>query len=222
MDLPVLKNALRSGIRLVAAISLSAILLVSCKRMEEQQLPYYHTPDFTPLWLAKAPDTLHRIAPFTFKDQSGQDFSDKVLRSSIYVADFFFTSCPSICPTLTKHMKLVADSFRNNKDIKFLSFSVDPERDNVNRLHAYARKFGIDSSQWHLLTGSKSAIYKLARQSYFAEKELGFNKDSTRFLHTEHFLLIDKDRHIRGIYNGTVQLEMYRLAEDIRILMKEE
>jgi protein SCO1/2 len=221
MDLRVSKNALLNGIKIASLLSLLSISLISCPKQAENRLPYYHTPDFTALWLAKPPDTLHKIASFSFTDQTGKNISGDDLKGKIYVADFFFTSCPSICPTLTKHMKLLADSLKSNNDIRLLSFSVDPERDNVSRMHAYARKFDIDSSRWHLLTGNKADIYKLARQSYFAEKELGFNKDSTRFLHTEHFLLIDKGQHIRGIYNGTVELEMYRLVEDVRSLERE-
>ena len=103
-----------------------------------------------------------------------------------------------------------------------LSFSVTPWIDNVKRMHDFALKNQITSPNWHLLTGNKSQIYTLARRSYFAEEDLGFTKDSTNFLHTEHILLIDKTKRIRGIYNGTLQLEAEQLVKDIRMLMKEE
>jgi protein SCO1 len=138
------------------------------------------------------------------------------------VANFIFTSCGSICPVMTQHIKLVQEKFGNNPTVVILSYSVTPWIDNVARLKKYADCNEITSPNWHFLTGKKSEIYTLARQSYFAEEDLGFTKDSTEFLHTEHVLLIDRSKRIRGIYNGTLQLEIEQMNKDIAELLKEE
>ena len=122
---------------------------------------------------------------------------------------------------MTRHLKLVQDEFRNDTTVVLLSYSVTPWIDTVDKLKIFADKNGINSTNWHLLTGNKGEIYTLARQSYFAEEDLGFTRDSTEFLHTEHVLLVDKNKRIRGIYNGTLQLEAEQLIEDIKTLTKE-
>lgn len=188
-----------------------------------QDLPYYNTPDFTPIWLANSAEVEqkipHRIADFAFRDQTGQLVSQQTVANKIYVASFFFTACPTICPKLTNNLKAVQDSFSREPGVKMLSFSVMPWADSVAQLLHYARRKGINASQWHLLTGNRSQIYTLARRSYFAEEAIGFTKDSTEFLHTEHVLLIDKNRRIRGVYNGTLPLEIDKLIEDIKVLL---
>ncbi len=190
-----------------------------------QQLPYYDTPNFTPIFLHNQQDATqkirHTIAPFAFTDQHGQRITDEDIAGKIHVANFIFTSCGSICPVMTKHLKLVQAAFRNDTSVVLLSYSVTPWIDSVARLKKFAIINNIDSPNWHLLTGSQRDIYTLARRSYFAEEDLGFTKDSTQFLHTEHVLLIDKNKRIRGIYNGTLQLEAEQLIQDIRQLGKE-
>ena len=202
------------------------IFLVSCSgKKTVSTIPYYNTPDFTPVFLASQKEAEkiinHTISAFSLTDQQGKQITDKDINGKIHVANFFFTSCGSICPIMTKHMKLVQDAFQNNPDVVILSYSVTPWIDDVARLKKYAENNEITSANWHLLTGNKSDIYTLARKSYFAEEDLGFTKDSTEFLHTEHVLLIDKTRRIRGIYNGTLQLEIEQLIRDIRELIKE-
>jgi len=221
MGLQVLKAASLFG--LIGYISLVSFSCKRIKNQEVQKLPYYNTPDFTPLWLtdAKQIDTLHTIAPFKVMDQDGNRINNQTYAGKIYVADFFFTSCPSICPKLTKHFKMISDSFTNDSRVGLLSYSVTPEIDSVPRLKFYADKYKVPSRQWHMVTGNKNEIYKLARKSYFADKDPGFSTDSTEFLHTEHFILVDSHQHIRGIYNGTVLLEVQRLMDDIRSLEKE-
>lgn len=205
-----------------------SIFLVACHqeiKQEEKPLPYYNSPSFTPLFLnsqaeinKKAP---HTIGDFSFLDQHHQKITQKDIEGKIHVANFIFTSCGSICPVMTANFKILQDTFRNDKNVVLLSYSVTPWIDNVKRLNDYADRNQINAKNWHLLTGSKAEIYTLARRSYFAEEDLGFTKDSTEFLHTEHVLLIDKNKHIRGIYNGTLQLEIAQLAKDIRALKKE-
>jgi protein SCO1/2 len=200
---------------------LSFFVFVSCHGNKDT-LPFYNEADFTPMWDS---DTLqqpvHTIAAFSFLDQEGKSISNTTFNGKIYVANFFFTSCPGICPRMTSNIKKVANQFQNQQDVMFLSHSVTPWIDSIPRLDAFAKKYKIRSSQWHLVTGQVETINVLARQSYFAETEAGLSKDSTEFLHTEQCLLIDRKQRIRGVYNGTLELEMNRLADDIAILLKE-
>lgn len=209
-------------------ISLVSLILClsSCKEQNTTaMLPYYNTPDFTPVFFLDKKDInkqiTHTISAFSCTDQNGKTISEKTIDGKIHVANFFFTSCGSICPVMMKHMKILQHAFENNSDVMLLSFSVTPWIDSVSRLHTYAVNNGIISPNWHLLTGDKADIYTLARRSYFAEEDLGFTKDSADFLHTEHILLVDKNRRIRGIYNGTLQLEVEQLQKDINELLKE-
>jgi protein SCO1 len=191
----------------------------------EGPLPYYNTPDFTPIFVDSVQNVVskidHLIAEFSFTDQEGNKITRATVNGKIHVADFFFTSCGSICPIMTKNMKRLRDSVGIDTNIVFLSYSVTPWHDNVAALHKYAEAHAIDSKNWHLLTGSKAEIYELARKSYFAEQDLGYTKDSTEFLHTEHFILVDKTGRIRGIYNGTLGIEIDQLFKDIEELRKE-
>ena len=145
-----------------------------------------------------------------------------IFENKIHIANFIFTSCGGICPNMTRNMKIVNDSLSNDKNLVFLSFSVTPWIDKPFILKNYKELNNIKNNNWEFLTGPKNEIYKLARQSYFAEEDIGFSKDSSEFLHTEHFLLVDKTKRIRGIYNGTLTLEMQQLIEDIKALEKEE
>jgi protein SCO1/2 len=191
----------------------------------QTQLPYYNTPDFTPHWIkdeATATKLIdHRIADFTLTDQEGKAITTKETVGKIHVANFFFTSCPSICPKMTNHFSEIQKEFQNNEEVMLLSFSVTPWVDSVARLKEFAHLHSIQSNKWHLLTGDKNKINTLARKSYFAEEEPGFSKDSTEFLHTENFILVDKQSRIRGIYKGTLALDTKRLIEDIKILQAE-
>lgn len=190
-----------------------------------EALPYFNTPDFSPLFLSGEAEVnekiTHRIGNFSLLDQDGNTITQDFVDGRIHVADFFFTSCGSICPKMTTHMKRLSDSMGNDPAVALLSYSVTPWIDSVPVLHRYAEARGIRADNWRLLTGSKTAIYELARKSYFAEQELGFTKDSTEFLHTEHFILVDKHRRIRGIYNGTLPIEIEQLYKDI-VRLKEE
>ena len=204
----------------------ASLLTSACHLQKQQQLPYYNTPDFTPVFVpeGRLPGSLvqHTIDTFSFTDQHGHIISSRQVAGKIHVANFIFTSCSSICPVMTKHMKLLQQAFQQDTGVVLLSYSVTPWIDSVSRLKQYAISNGITDPNWHLLTGDKNQIYTLARQSYFAEEDLGFSKDSTDFLHTEHVLLVDPAKRIRGIYNGTLQLDMEQLIADIRTLQKEK
>lgn len=202
------------------------ILLYACSNTHiKERLPYYNTPDFTPLFFQTPKDITdsitHQIGDFSFTDQDGNIITQKNVENKVHVADFIFTSCGSICPKMTGNLKVAGDFFKNDSNVVFLSFSVTPWIDSVPVLKTYKSNNKISNENWHFLTGNQSAVYSLARTSYFAEEDLGFTKDSTQFLHTEHILLIDQSKRIRGIYNGTLKLDIDQLIKDIEILKNE-
>jgi protein SCO1/2 len=161
----------------------------------------------------------HAITDFQFYDQNGDSYGSDSLISTIYIANFFFTSCPSICPTMTRNLTKLQDKYADD-DFRLVSFSVTPDMDSVPRIKEYHQAKNLKSN-WHLLTGDKSEIYQLSRKSFFVEEEIGFSKDSSDFLHTERCILVDQNGYIRGVYNATLALDMDRIIEDIEILKKE-
>jgi protein SCO1/2 len=199
-------------------------IFLSCNSKEER-LPYYNTPDFTPVFLensdAVSDSIPHQISDFSFEDQDGKVITQAAIEGKIHVANFFFTSCGSICPAMTQNLKKASAYFQNDSNVVFLSFSVTPWIDSVPKLKNYQENNNIKNPNWHFLTGKKAAIYRLARRAYFAEEDLGFTKDSTDFLHTEHILLVDKTKRIRGIYNATLKLDIDQLIADIKQLKNE-
>lgn len=166
----------------------------------------------------------HRVSGFSLIDQTGGALDSSFVQDKIYVADFFFTTCQTICPRMTGKMGVVADHFSDNEQLRFLSFSVIPEEDTPELLSAYANAYGIRDEQWRLLTGEKSAIYELARKSYFTLKpaEAGQGDGGTSdFIHTNNFVLVDKEKKIRGYYDGTSDLDIERLIKDLDRLIEE-
>lgn len=212
-------------LRTILLIS-SLFLVVACQnKPSKNALPYYNNPNFDPLFLTdlEAEKQIdHQIANFSMTDQNNKIITQKNIEGKIHVANFFFTSCGSICPKMTNNLIAVQDKFKDQKDIVLLSYSVTPWQDSVPVLKNFAEKYKITASNWHLLTGKKNAIYQLARQSYFAEENIGFAKDTSEFMHTEHLLLVDKDKKIRGIYNATLELEIQQLIKDILTLKEEK
>jgi protein SCO1/2 len=202
------------------------IFLVGCKnKPKEPDLPFINKPDFTPEWIEKkdpAYSSIHRIPAFSFTDQDGKTVTENTVDGKIYVADFIFTRCGSICPKMTNNMGILQEKFKNNDEVLLLSHSVTPEMDSVPVLKKYAEDKGIISGKWHLLTGKEEDIYALAKKQYFAGDTIGYYQTGNEFLHTENFILVDKHRRIRGVYNGTIPLEMERLEDDINTLLKEE
>jgi len=190
----------------------------------KESLPFFNTPDWTPEWIeqdSSAYQTIHRIPVFTFIDQEGDTISNKNVVGKIYVANFFFTTCRGICPKMTSNMYLLQEAFKQNTNILFLSHSVTPETDSVGVLKKYAIENKVNSKQWHLLTGSTKNIYDLAKKQYFAGDTVGYYQTGNEFLHTENFILLDKQQRIRGVYNGTLLVEIERIKEDIIILKQE-
>lgn len=205
------------------------LVLTSCKEKETNNsrvdsLPFYCEATFTPHWIAPNDavlDTFHRISPFRLTNQDGAIVTNETFDDKVYVVDFFFTVCPGICPKMMANMMDVQDAFLDNDDVLLLSHSVTPRRDSVSVLKTYAEDKGIISDKWHLVTGSQHDIYKLGRKDYFVEEDLGVDKPIDAFLHTENFVLIDRNRHIRGIYNGLNKTSVRQLIEDIKTLVKE-
>ncbi|MGX5817907.1 SCO family protein [Chitinophaga lutea] len=160
----------------------------------------------------------HQVKDFTLTNQLGEQVKLSDLKDRVVVVDFFFTSCPTICPTLTKHMKRVQDSYvKNDTLLALLSLTVDPERDTVATLKKYADHMGVDPKNWWLLTGDKKEIYDLARHEFFVNAVVG-DGGPEDFIHTEKFVLIDKDRYIRGYYNGLDTNDVRRMVNDIAVL----
>lgn len=162
----------------------------------------------------------HKIANFSLINQNGKTITQKDYKGKIYVADFFFTTCQTICPIMTKHMIDIQKEIINDDDIMLLSHTVTPEIDSVAQLKKYAKLKGVNDSKWNLVTGDKKQIYELARKSYLAVKDNEFGGDFD-MIHTENFMLIDKKHQIRGFYDGTNSEDINRLLEDINILKQE-
>jgi protein SCO1/2 len=200
-------------------------MLTGCVQNEDQvSLPFINKPDFTPEWINEGDSAytkIHQIPAFSLIDQNGKKFTEKNLKGKIYVAGFFFTRCSGICPKLTANMAILQKYFMEDEEVMFLFHSVTPEADSISVLKRYSDAAGINYRKWRLLTGDRDEIYQLARQQYFAGDTIGFYQIGKEFLHTENFILLDRFRRIRGVYNGTLALEMERLREDIEILKKE-
>lgn len=162
----------------------------------------------------------HKIADFKLTNQNGEFITNKNYKDKIYVADFFFTRCQTICIAMAYNMNELQEYYKNDKDIMFLSHSVTPVMDSVPVLKEYAERKGVIDGKWNVTTGPKKHIYELARKSYFAVLDEGDGGEND-FIHTEQFVLVDKDRRIRGYYDGTEKTDMDKLKEDI-VLLKEE
>lgn len=202
------------------ALILCLFLIVSCSD-NKKHLPYYDTPDFTPRWEVTDIENFHRIRPFELVNQENQIFTEEDIDGKICVADFFFTTCPGICPKMANSMSTLQQEFINDDEILLLSHSVTPDIDSVAVLKQYAQDKQVDFKRWKLLTGNKDEIYDLGRKYYFVDEDEGIKKGNEFFLHTENFVLIDKQRHIRGIYNGLDPNSIQNLIRHIKILKKE-
>lgn len=159
----------------------------------------------------------HKVADFSLVNQNGEIITQEEYKDKIYVADFFFTTCLTICPIMTKNMGEVQEAIKDDPNIMLLSHSVTPQIDTVAQLKRYALEKGVIDNKWNLVTGDKKQIYELARKSYLAVKNDG---DGGPFdmIHTENFILVDKEKRIRGFYDGTNREDIDKLLADIKIL----
>ena len=158
----------------------------------------------------------HKISDFKLTNQNGKEITQANYEDKIYVADFFFTTCQDICPVMTKNMYQLQEELKNDNEILLLSHTVIPEVDTVEQLKEYAIENNVDDSKWNLVTGDKKQIYELARKSYLAVEDSNFKEFD--MIHTENFMLIDKEKQIRGFYDGTNSEDINRLFKDIEIL----
>ncbi len=184
-------------------------------------LPFYDSAEFTPRWPADGTPVSHEIRPFRLVDQQSEPFTEADLRGRIAVVDFFFTTCPAICPLMATSMGDVQKAFLDDDRVVLLSHSVTPDTDTPEVLATYAEAHGVNVDKWKLLTGARSEIYDLGRRSYFVDEDLGGTRNEDDFLHTENFILIDGDRRIRGIYNGLDPDSIRSLIADIKVLARE-
>jgi protein SCO1/2 len=168
----------------------------------------------------KTDTTFHTVQNFSFTNQDGETVTQSNFDGSVYVADFFFTTCHSICPIMSTQMERIAAKYKGNAEVKFLSHTVDPEIDTVEQLKRYAIKHNADTKQWMFVTGDKKALYDIARVSYMLDASQG-DGGPDDFIHTQNFALVDKDKRIRGYYDGTDTTQMNQLIKDIDLLLSE-
>jgi protein SCO1/2 len=190
----------------------------------QKTLPIYNPADVNPELVDSTVQYVakyHTIADFSFTNQNGKTITQKDYEGKIYVADFFFTTCGSICPIMTTNMIDVQKAFADNPKVMLLSHTVTPEIDSVSVLKKYAVEKGVIDSKWNLVTGDKKAIYSMARKSYLAVK-LGKPEELYDMVHTENFVLVDAERRVRGFYDGTKKEEIKKLIEDIHWLLTED
>ncbi len=207
------------------------LILIGCKENIKTQegsrvdtLPFFNEVSFTPKWISpksKELNNFHKIPDFQLVNQNGENVTQKTFENKIYITDFFFTTCPGICPMMTDSMLKLQEEFKNDAAVLFLSHSVTPNIDSVPKLKEYARDNGIIDKKWHLVTGNKKEIYDLGRKFYFVEENLGEPKGIDEFLHTENFVLIDRNKYIRGIYNSLNRASLAQLIVDVKALQKE-
>ncbi|MCC9017722.1 SCO family protein [Flavobacterium lipolyticum] len=189
----------------------------------QKTLPIYNPADVNPELVdstVQYKSKYHTIADFSFVNQNGDTITQKNYEGKIYVADFFFTTCGSICPKMTTNLEDVQKAVLNNPKVMLLSHTVFPEVDSIPVLKAYAIKHAVVDSKWNLVTGDKKEIYTMARKSYLAVK-LGRPDQLYDMVHTENFVLVDQKRRVRGFYDGTNKEEIKRLLEDINFLCQE-
>jgi protein SCO1 len=202
-------------------LALCLLGVAACARRDH--LPYYVDRTLTPVWpgWGRSADTLHRVSDFDLVDQLGRVVSGETIRDRIVVASFFYASCRQLCPTLRSQLQRVQTAFDARSGVMILSHTIAPESDSLEVLARYSRENHIDASRWLLLTGARSEIERLARQSYFVELSDSGGKTNGRLLHTETFVLIDRRGHIRGVYDGSLAYDVTRLIEDIERLRDE-
>ena len=222
MDLGFFKKSIPTLLFLVL-FSVVGITVFYQLMAKEERLKIYNPIDINPRLVDISKKNLkknHKISDFELINQNGKIITNKTYENKIYIADFFFTRCQTICIAMAYNMSELQEYFKYDDDIMFLSHSVTPIIDSISVLKEYAIKKGVIDGKWNITTGSKKHIYDLARKNYFAVLDEG-NGDDHDFIHTEQFVLIDKERRIRGFYDGTEKEDMKKIKKDISILKKE-
>ena len=194
---------------------------------EARSLPYFDDESFTPRWYddhSDLPADFHSVGSFSLVDQHGAEVTHKTLGGKVYVANFFFTACPGICPTTMASMARLQSDLGAFDDVALVSHSITPEVDDVPVLRAYAERMRVVWAGWHLVTGRRQVIDDLAKRAYFSHEDMGRAAEAgapDTFLHTEQLFLVDRDGHIRGVYNGTSRTAVDRLVDDVEVLRRE-
>ncbi len=217
-------RAYRKFFILIALLSALIVFLFYRALTPKKTLPIYSPADVNPELVDSLVEHIkinHKIADWEFTNQNGKKISHKEYENKIYVADFFFTTCPTICPIMTDNMVWLQDQIKDFPDVMLLSHSVTPDIDTPEVLKQYAVEKGVNDSIWNLVTGNKKDIFYIARQSYLAVKT-GSPDELYDMVHTENFILVDKKRRIRGFYDGTKKEDMQKLLEDISFLVNHE
>lgn len=210
----------KKGIYIVIFVTIGFLLFYILNQNNEK-LPVYNPIDFNPELVEKSLQKVnnnHTVADFNVINQNGRLITQADFEGKIYVADFFFTRCPSICPVMANNMEKLQTIFKDNEEIKLLSLSVTPEMDSVPVLRTYATRNNAIDGKWHITTGEKKHIYNLARKSYFAVVDEG-DGGLQDFIHTPNFILIDDKKQIRGVYDGTNAQDITALVKAINLLI---
>ncbi|MDI3320826.1 SCO family protein [Pinibacter soli] len=197
---------------LVLVVPLLAYTVVNWLENKYSPLPY---KGYNDTWVSKK--NAIALMPFSFSDQQHQVYGSGAIKGKITVANFFFSSCPTICPDMFRHIKKVSTAYANTDDVRFISFTVDPERDTPEKLAVYGKLNGIDPCQWKLLTGDKKELYRLARKGFYITATEG-DGGPEDFIHSDRLVLMDKDQFIRGYYDGTSDKDIQLLINDIKKL----
>ena len=204
-------------------IWLAAITMVIATSCETKKLPYLGEPDIVKKVVngKETEETVYPTIPdFSFTNQDKQTVTQADFKNKIYVADFFFVTCPTICPIMKKNMLTVYKEFKDNPDVKILSHTIDPEHDNPDVLKQYAKDLGVTGTTWQFVTGDREKIYDIGQKHYMVSA-MEDSSQAGGYIHSGAFVLIDKDRHIRGMYDGTTEEGTAKLKEDLKILLKE-
>jgi protein SCO1/2 len=204
-------------ILLVCALGAIGIaMMMNTHKKPIRILPIYGPSEYD----AKLKDTIyHKVFNFKLTDQMGQTVTLDSFKNKVFVANFFYATCPGICKKMNYELENATKAFAGNPKVKFLSYTVDPVRDSVPVLAQYAKLHDAVPYQWYFLTGSKDSIYHLARKSYYASVDTA---DGRNFVHTENMVLVDSKRQLRGIYHGTDSADVARMVKDINLLLQEE
>jgi protein SCO1/2 len=214
-----MKNVPLGKIAIVLSIILFPIIFFLL--LSKGKYNYKHLDYFGPKEVSASGDTIYFTVPdFKLVNQNGDTITQKNFDGKIYVANFFFASCPGVCPKMTDEVKFVQDAFKDNKDVLFISHTVDPEDDSLQALKAFAEKHGADLKKWFFVTGNRDSIYTLAMNGYLVPAAEDARAEGG-FLHSQDLLLIDKEKRIRGIYDSLDPKEIQRLKDEIKVLLYE-
>ena len=199
------------------------IFLVLISGCESKKLPYYGEQEVIKKVVdgKEVEQTIYPVIPdFSFINEDGEVVTEKDFKNKVYVADFFFVTCPTICPVMKKNMLKVYNEYKENPEVKILSHTIDPEHDTPEVLKKYATDLGVSGKMWQFVTGDKEKIYDIGQKHYMVSA-LEDSSQAGGYIHSGAFVLIDKDRHIRGMYDGTTEEGTAKLIQDLAVLLKE-